>query len=34
MIPWERNVYINLLIKHMEELNKKREELIRKQKRK
>jgi hypothetical protein len=32
MMPWERTIYINMLIKHMEELNKKREEAARKRK--
>lgn len=25
MIPWERFIYINLLIKHVEEINRKKE---------
>ena len=30
MIPWEREIYLNLLIKHVEEINKKRELLNKK----
>lgn len=30
MIPWEREIYLNLLIKHIEEINKKREMLNKK----
>jgi hypothetical protein len=30
MIPWEREIYLNLLIKHIEEINKKRELLNKK----
>jgi hypothetical protein len=30
MIPWEREIYLNLLIKHVEEINKKKEQLNKK----
>ena len=32
MLPWEREIYLNLLIKHVEEINKKREMLNKKKK--
>lgn len=30
MIPWEREIYLNMLIKHVEDINRKREMLNKK----
>ncbi len=30
MIPWEREIYLNMLIKHVEDINKKRDMLNKK----